>query len=504
MIFDRFRSTLLTVALGLGPVVALSVIPPSLYAQSITSGDIAGVVTDTSGAAVPGAKIVLNNIDTGTTQTLTSNGTGAYRASLLKPGSYKMTVTEAGFQTYTTVVTVATGQISTVDAKMAVGSGSETVDVSSNDVPLLHTEDAQLSTTFTAKEVQNLPNPGNDLTYVAQISPGAVMNTSSASSGPSGYGNFSVFGLPATSNTFTLNGTYENDPFLNIQSSGASDLLLGNNEVSEVNVVSNAYSGQYGGLGGAQVNEITMSGTNKFHGNAVYQWNGRALNANDYFRNQTPNLTPRNFDNVNQFGARIGGPIIKDKLFFFADYEGMRIVLPSSTLVYAPNQTYINHVLAAASPLDYSMYKQLFSVYQNAKGYSTATQSAADPNAVSYYSTQTAMTTENLLTARVDQVLGSKDTLFYHFKYDKGVQSSWIDPINPIFNTQSPQPSYEGTFGETHVINENMSNQFRFSTSWYGAVFTNQNLAAANAMVPYTLGFMVGANNNFTTLGGID
>jgi len=350
-----------------------------------------------------------------------SPATGAYRASLLKPGSYKMTVTEAGFQTYTTVVTVATGQISTVDAKMAVGSGSETVDVSSNDVPLLHTEDAQLSTTFTAKEVQNLPNPGNDLTYVAQISPGAVMNTSSASSGPSGYGNFSVFGLPATSNTFTLNGTYENDPFLNIQSSGASDLLLGNNEVSEVNVVSNAYSGQYGGLGGAQVNEITMSGTNKFHGNAVYQWNGRALNANDYFRNQTPNLTPRNFDNVNQFGARIGGPIIKDKLFFFADYEGMRIVLPSSTLVYAPNQTYINHVLAAASPLDYSMYKQLFSVYQNAKGYSTATQSAADPNAVSYYSTQTAMTTENLLTARVDQVLGSKDTLFYHFKYDKGV-----------------------------------------------------------------------------------
>src|ERR1700761_9834130 len=141
MIFDRFRSTLLTVALGLGPVVALSVIPPSLYAQSITSGDIAGVVTDTSGAAVPGAKIVLNNTDTGTTQTLTSNGTGAYRASLLKPGTYKMTVTETGFQSYTTTVTVATGQITSGDVKLAIGSGTETVDVSSDDVPLLHTED---------------------------------------------------------------------------------------------------------------------------------------------------------------------------------------------------------------------------------------------------------------------------------------------------------------------------------------------------------------------------
>jgi Carboxypeptidase regulatory-like domain len=506
MIFERFRSSLLTVALGLGPVVALSVVPPSLYAQSITSGDIAGVVTDASGAAVPGAKIVLNNIDTGTTQTLTSTGTGAYRASLLKPGSYKMTVTEAGFQTFATVVTVAVGQISTADAKMEIGSGSETVDVASDDVPLLHTEDAQLSTTFSAKEVQNLPNPGNDLTYVAQISPGAVMNTSNAT-GTSGFGNFSVFGLPATSNTFTLNGTYENDPFLNIQSSGASDLLLGNNEVSEVNVVSNAYSGQYGGLGGAQVNEITLSGTNKFHGNAMYQWNGRALNANSYFLNQQG--SPRNFDNVNQFAARIGGPILKDKLFFFVDYEGMRIVLPTSTLVFAPTTTYINQVLANASPLDRPTYQKIFSLYQNANGYAAAALrqpngSPQDPNAYSYQSSQTALTTENLLTARVDQTLGSKDTIFYHFKYDKGVQASWIDPINPIFNTQSAQPAYEGTLGETHVINDNMSNQFRFSASWYGAVFTNQNLTAANALIPYTLAFTVGGNNNFTQLGGID
>ncbi len=499
MIFERVRSTLLTVALGLGPVVALSVIPPSLYAQTITSGDIAGVVTDTSGAAVPGAKIVLNNIDTGTTQTLTSNGTGAYRASLLKPGSYKMTVTESGFQTYTTVVTVATGQISTVDAKMAIGSGSETVDVSSSDVPLLHTEDAQVSTTFSQKEVQNLPNPGDDLTYVAQVSPGAVMNTSSGG----GYGNFSVFGLPATSNTFTLNGTYENDPFLNINNSGASNLLLGNNEVSEVDVVSNAYSGQYGGLGGAQVNEVTISGTNKYHGNLMYQWNGRALNANDYFRNQTPNLTPRNFDNVNQFAARIGGPILKDKLFFFVDYEGLRIVLPASTQVYAPNATYIANVEKLASPQDLSTYKQLFSIYQNAKGYSTAVQSALDPNAVSYYSTQTNLTTEGLLTARVDAKLSDSDTAFGHFKYDKGVQATYTDPLNPIFNSDSPQPSFEGTFGETHVLNANMTNQFLFNVMWYSSLFTNQNLAQANQLIPYTLNF-TNLGGNFTQLGGED
>jgi Carboxypeptidase regulatory-like domain/TonB-dependent Receptor Plug Domain len=497
MIFERVRSTLLTVALGLGPVVALSVIPPSLYAQSITSGDIAGVVTDTSGAAVPGAKIVLNNTDTGTTQTLTSNATGAYRASLLKPGSYQMTVTESGFQSFKTVVTVTTGQISTVDAKLEIGSGSETVDVSSSEVPLLHTEDAQVSTTFSQQEVQNLPNPGDDLTFVAQVSPGAVMNTSSGG----GFGNFSVFGLPATSNTFTLNGTYENDPFLNINNSGASNLLLGNNEVSEVDVVSNAYSGQYGGLGGAQVNEVTISGTNKYHGNLVYQWNGTVLNANDYFLNQQG--SPRNFDNVNQFAARIGGPILKDRLFFFVNYEGLRIVLPASTQVFAPNAAYIANVEKLASPLDLPTYKQIFSIYQNAKGYSTAVQSTADPYAVSYFSTQNNFTEEGLFTARVDGKISDTDTAFAHFKYDKGVQATYTDPLNPIFNSDSPQPAFEGTFGETHVLNANMSNQFLFGVMWYSSTFTNTNLAQANQLIPYTLNFTA-LGGNFTTLGGED
>ena len=101
-----------------------------------------------------------------------------------------------------------------------------------------------------------------------------------------GYGNFSAFGLPATSNTFTVNGGYENDPFLNVNNSGATNLLLGNNDVSDVSVVSNAYQVEYGGLGGAQINETTRSGSNKFHGNAVYWWNGRALNANSYFHKQ--------------------------------------------------------------------------------------------------------------------------------------------------------------------------------------------------------------------------
>jgi hypothetical protein len=496
----KFRGPLtfsIGMALALSGAICVLPSPTPLYAQSTTSGDIAGVITDATGAVVPNAKIILTNSDTGFAQTLTSSSDGGYRAPLLKPGVYKVTVTATGFETSSNTVTVAIGQIASGDIHLTIGSSNVTVEVSSDTVSLLHTDNADLSTSISQTQVQSLPNPGNDLTFVAQASPGAVMNTSG------GDGNFSVFGLPATSNTFTLNGSYENDPFLNLSNSGATNLLLGNNEVSEVNVVSNAYGAQFGGLGGAQVNEITLSGTNKFHGNAVYQWNGSVLNANDYFRNQTPTLTPRSFDNVNQFAARFGGPIIRDRLFFFVNYEGLRVVLPSSSTVFAPNATYIANAINSAPAADQAFYKQLFSVYQNAKGYSTATQSPTDPNALSYTSTAGNFTHEFLLTSRVDLKLTDKDTAFGHFKWDKGVQATYTDPLNPIFNANSPQPSFEGTLGETHVINSKMSNQFLFGVIWYSAVFTNTNLAAANALVPYALDFS-NFGGSFTGLGGED
>jgi Carboxypeptidase regulatory-like domain len=491
----RTRSTKFLFSFSL--LVATLLVPCFLQAQNVVSGALAGVVTDSMGAAVRNAKIVLTNKDTGFTQILTSGSNGGYDAPLLKPGVYQITVTANGFETSSDTVVVAVGQIATGDIRMTVGSGTVTVEVTSDAVPLLHTENAEISTSISQEQVQNLPNPGNDLTFYAQVSPGAVMNNAG------GDGNFSVFGLPAVSNTFTLNGSYENDPFLNLSNSGASNLLLGNNEVSEVNISSNAYGANFGGLGGAQVNEITLSGTNKFHGNAVYQWNGTVLNANDYFRNQTPTLTPRSADNVNQFAARFGGPIIKDRLFFFANYEGLRVVLPTSGTVFAPTSAYIANTINVAPPADQAFYKQIFSLYQNAKGYSTATPSATDPNAVSYTSSAGNFTHEFLFTSRVDLKLTDTDNVFGHFKWDKGVQATHTDPINPLFNSDSPQPSFEGTLGETHVINSNITNQFLFGVIWYSAVFQNTTAAAANALIPYVLDF-AGFGGTFNTLGGED
>src|SRR5260370_14589637 len=246
------------------------------YAQSNISGDIVGTVTDPTGAVVANATVTLKSQDTGATSATVTSNTGAFRFPLLKPGTYTVTAMEAGFESTTMTLTVATGQISQGDIRLKIGQGTQIVEVTAQE-PLLHTDNAQLSTSFEMEEIQSLPNPGNDLTFVAQTAPGAVMNTQS------GYGNFSVYGLPGTSNTYTVNGGYENDPYLNVNNSGATNLLLGNNDISEVSVITNAHDASFGGLGGAQVKEISPSGSRKFHGNATYSWDCPGRNANSWF-----------------------------------------------------------------------------------------------------------------------------------------------------------------------------------------------------------------------------
>src|SRR5262249_3794004 len=149
-------------------------------------------------------------------------------------------------------------------------------------------------------QLADVPNPGNDLTNYGLLAPGVQMNTNA------GVGNFSSFGLPATSNTFTLNGATNNDSFYNTGNTGATNLMLGSNAIADVAVVSNGYTGQYGGLAGAQVNYVSKSGTNDYHGNAIYYWNGRVMNANNWFNNQEG--IPRPFSNVNSWATSIGGP----------------------------------------------------------------------------------------------------------------------------------------------------------------------------------------------------
>lgn len=495
---------LFAVALFLSVIANPNICSSPLFAQNNTSGDIAGSVTDPTGATIPGAKVTIVDKATGATQILTTGSNGNFRASLLKPDSYTVAITMAGFQSITLTVAVTPGQIAQADVKLPVGSSTTSVEVAVTE-PLLHTENADLTTSFTQDQVQSLPNPGNDLTFIAQTSPGAIMNTQG------GFGNFSSFGLPATSNTFTVNGGYENDPFLNLSNSGASNLLLGNNDVSEVTVTSNAYSAQFGGLGATQVNEISRSGSNRFHGDATWWWNGSALNGNDYFNNQSG--TPRPRSNANQWAGAFSGPVRKDKTFFFFNTEGLRVIIPVRGTVYAPSPSYISKTLANAAaqgPAATAFYQHIFDLYTSNPAYATATLSSTDSNSVSYNANSANFAHEWLITTRIDHKISDRDTLFGHAKIDKGVQPTSTSLLNPLFNAASPQPEYEGQLNETHIFTPNVTNQFVFAAIYYRAIFTNTNAVAANALVPFTLQFSDGdlvnnlnnASGKYSTLPG--
>src|SRR5271166_3732340 len=342
-------------------------------AQTLTTGDITGTVTDASGAVVPNAAVTLKSNAEGNVQNGQSNAAGIFRFALLKPGPYTLTVKAPGMSTSETQVTCSVGQITNVPVKVSVGGAATTIEVTAAQ-PLLQTQDANLTTGYSLQQITSLPTMGNDITSYAYTAPGVVQNTGS------GYGNFSAYGLPSTANLFTTNGNDNMDPYLNLNNSGASNLALGANELSEIAVVNNGYTAEYGRQAGAQMNASTKSGTNAFHGNALYWWNGRAMNANEYFLKGsevaagTPNV--RSFANNNAWAASLGGPIKKNKLFFFVDTEGLRYVLPGAGgAVWIPTPQYANYVLAnvnATTPGSLPFYQNMFNLYSTAPGASRA------------------------------------------------------------------------------------------------------------------------------------
>jgi hypothetical protein len=488
----------------------VSVFP--LFSQSTTAGDINGVVTDPSGAVIANAQITAKNDSTGAAHTTTSNNEGFYRFSLLTPGNYTVTANAPNLQTNNRKVQVGVGQSTTANISMSVATAVTTVEVTTEG---LQVENADNSTHFDSAQIALIPNPGNDLSAIAQTAPGVVMNTQS------GFGNFSAYGLPGTSNLFTLDGQNDNDPFLNLNNSGATNLLLGTNEVGEATVVTNGYSGQYGQLAGAQVNYVTKSGGNDFHGNAVYYWNGRAMNANNYFNNissaNTPS-TPRPFDNVNQWAVSVGGPIIKDKTFFFFDYEGLRVVLPTSTQALIPSPQFEASTIAnltATSPASVPFFQNMFNLYNAAPGAANATLATTcgdpslgvtgpglnptDPCVLQFRSTAGNFTHEFLAALRIDHKISDNDSLFARVQSDHGLQATVTDPISSLFNAQSDQPEYQGQLGWTHVAGANAVNEFKMSGQWYTAIFTNPNRAATLAAFPTTLAL---ADGSISTLGG--
>lgn len=516
MSFKRSKPFL---AVALALFVSLAVL--QTWAQTTTTGDIGGVISDPTGAVIPTASVSLRNIDTGGSQTTKSNSAGTYHFSLLQPGNYSVTVTASGFQSITRRVLVSLGADTPANVQLSVSSSTETVEVVGQ-TATVETEDANLNTNFDSRQISLLPNPGNDLSAVALTAPGAVMNTAGGSA--FGGGNFEIYGLPATSNLFTMDGANNNDPYFNINNTGATNLSLGLNDVQESTVVANGYSGSYGGLAGANINYVSKSGTNRFHGNAEYWWNGNILNANNYFRNQTTPVTPRPFVNANQWATSIGGPIKKDKAFFFFDYEGIQLAIPSPANINLPTAGFENAVLgnlnttglAASVPF----YQHMFSFWNavpqsgvvglpgggcsNVATLNGVTFGAGNPCAFQVAAANSAHSHDALYVGRVDVNLTNNDKLFVRLEKEHGLQASVIDPVSSLFNAVSDQPQWQSQVSETHTFGSDKVNNFNASLLWYSAGFALANPAAATDPTTGFAASLFFGDGSLAGLGGID
>jgi hypothetical protein len=502
--------------------VAASLPPSQAVAQGETTSAIVGQVRDTTNAVVPGATVAIANLETGLRRSAKTDDAGRFNFPQLKPGIYSVRAEAPGFEPQQNDnVSSGLGQKQTVDFTLRVARSNETVEVSS-EVPLINPENANTSTTLNTSALEDLPNPGGDLTYPLQFSPGALINTAGSGNdfvgGTNGYGNVEFNGLPALSNGYIVDGLETNDPLTNLNSGLSTNLVLGLNSISEVTVNTLSYSVDQGRYGASQVNYVTKSGTNQFHGNLYELWNGSLLNAADYFTNATPgNHKPG--ATVNHFGGSVGGPIAHDKLFFFFDSEWVRIALPIVTPTIVPSTAFQAYVLQQLSGGQTTgcgssdpngnclFYQQMFNLYGNANGTPTsilgcplgaAGDGCANRQSISHSSDDH----EQVQTVRLDYNVNQKDTAWFRFQSDTGLQAAYTDPINPVFNALSPQPLYSFAAGHTHVFSQNLVNYFNPAFSWYESLFGPSNLQKTLSAFPIVL--QGSGANAFTPVGGLD
>jgi len=492
----------------------------NLSAQTTTSGALTGVVTDQTNAVVPNAEVELRDVAKGTIRSTRTDSGGLYQFFFLAPGKYTLRVTHEAFREERRTVDVLLGPPVTVNLALAIGQAREEIRVV-DDVPLIQAENGDASVTVNQKQISEVPNPGNDLTYIVQTTPGVVTNTDV----PNAPGmNFSILGMPSTSYLYSIDGV--DNPSI-----GALGLLLGQNQVQEVTVVTAGYSGQFGNAAGGNISYATKSGSNQFHGNAQYYWNGSALNANDWFNNALGYSRP--FDIANQWAGSVGGPIRKDKLFFFFDTEGLWVLVPAIAQVLIPSPQFeaatianIDSRFGAASASD-TFYKQVFDLYNAAPGASGAVPGSFTPEdlgcagsvltsllgqygipCVMHYLASLRVPSHDAMAAgRLDWNPGTSDRISLRVLRDAG-HTTFANAIARVFDQRNEQTWWQGQVNETHTLGSSAANQLLFAYAHIDRSSGVTDQAKAVAALPTHLFFnppeqFADVGNSFQSRSGV-
>ncbi len=414
----------------------------------VAGATLSGLITDASGAAIANATVSTKNVATGEVREVGTNGQGFYSVPNLLPGSYEVSVSAPQFQK-----TVQKGIILTVGAQQALnlslkpGQVTQVVEVMAT-LSDVQTTSSAISSTVDSRTVRELPLNGRDWTTLATLEPGVISvpnqatTSFSANKGNRGFGNqLADSGHRPNENSYRLNGITIND-YSNAAPGGATGLNLGVDSVQEFSVITTGYTAEYGRTSGAVINAITKSGTNQFHGTGFFFDRDSIFDARNYFDGSK--IAP--FHRT-QFGGSAGGPIIKDKTFVFANYEGFRQSLSSSGTIHVPDAAYRAMAVPAIQP-----YLALWPV---------APASAPDNGAGVQTMNVNANTiaNENYFITRLDHRISTSDSLSGSYFFDSGPQSQ-ADPLgNTVHQVFSRRQM--GTFEETHTFGSSVVNTFR-------------------------------------------
>jgi hypothetical protein len=318
--------------------VALAAIPWGLSAQTFT-GTILGTVQDTTGAVVPGARVVVVEAATNVERSTVTNDQGYFEIPLLQPGTYRLEAQLQGFKKFTRGnLKLDISQKMAVPVTLSPGDVTEVIEVTAES-PLLHTSTSSVSQVIDNKKVVDLPSSNRNLFQLATLTAGVNdfgASAAPATSGSVGFGRWSSNGGQVNTNEFMVDGATALTANM-----GAASIIPTIDAIEEFKIETNALSAEFGRTGGAVLNATYKSGTNNLHGSIYHFWRNRVLNANTWLNNR--NGRGRDFSNIHTFGYSVGGPVIlpkvvdgRNKLFFFHNYEGYRDVLPIRQLLTVP------------------------------------------------------------------------------------------------------------------------------------------------------------------------
>src|SRR5580704_9043498 len=483
----------------------------ALVAQTFR-GTILGTVTDASGAVVSGASVKVHNVNTGQDRTTQTSADGSYTVSELQIGTYNVTVSQSGFQTsVTSSVTVDVGIERRLDFALKPGQVSEKVEVSGESLPQVETTTTDLGGVITAATVENLPVNGRDYTKLIYLNPGVSGSPDQISDSPGSFGEFSMNGARGRSNNYLLDGTdmndgYRNDPAINEAGVfGTPSTILPIDAVAEVNVISN-FQPEYGRNAGAVVNIVTKSGSNALHGTAVEYFRNDALDARNYFNQANEPKAP--FHN-NQYGGSLGGPIIKNKTFFYADYEGQQEPVGVVTLACVPDPAQIaadkafilaNPIVGTLNPVTAALLARNPWPAPNIPGtFGGSLVGSEDSGCPVGPNSSVVSPSFNRLTSfigKVDHNFNANNVLTGRYFFGDSVQSFPLALTAsggqlPGFNTYTPTRVQLVSISYVHTIGSNKVNELRVGWNRFAEGF----FPADQSFQPSSIGLNTGAAN---------